>query len=199
MEHVEIVHEQSGELVGATLSRHDALAQQAWCRSTNVYVVNSAGALLCHKRSAQKERLPHYWMTHMGGHVGVGETYETNAQKELEEEAGMSVPLHTLIAWRTTRILSGRLWTREFVTMIDEPAEAFTPQQGEVERFAWKTPYTILHERDNGILWQAGTHDFWTEYHCLRAVLATAHAHGILDVPHAMHTWHHLAMPVEHT
>ncbi len=193
MEHLEIVHEHSGELVGSTLPRGEAKEQKAWCRSTNVYVLNSAGEVLCHQRSLSKESYPGYWITHLGGHVGVGETYETNAQKELEEEAGISVEPHTLIAWRTTRVPVSQLWTREFVTVVDREAHHFTPQAGEVECFLWKTPHEIIKEAREGVNWRAGTHDFWTEYHCLRAVLATAQAHGLMKLPRETHVWHQLA------
>lgn len=196
MEHLEIVHEHTGELIGLTLPRAQAIQQQAWCRSTNIFVLNAQGAILCHQRSLVKERMPGFWMTHLGGHVGVGETYETNALKELEEEAGAQVESHQLIAWRTTKIPSARLWTREFVTLIDKDAAHFRPQPGEVEQFAWKTPEEILAAAQSGAGWCAGTHDFWVEYHCLRAALATAQAHGIVDLPHQTHVWHHIQMPV---
>lgn len=189
MEHLEIVHEHTGELVGSVLPRPEAIQQQAWCRSTNIYVMNSEGAILCHKRSADKERLPGYWMTHLGGHVGVGETYESNAWKELQEEAGVWVHPHELIAWRTTKIPSARLWAREFVIHVDKPIEEFTAQPGEVEQFAWMSPVEILKAVQGGENWKAGTQDFWVEYHCLLAALATAHSHGIVKYPHRAEVW----------
>jgi isopentenyldiphosphate isomerase len=192
MEILEIVHEHSGEPTGAALPRKEAIEQKAWCRSTNVYVLNHAGEVLCHQRSLQKERLPGYWMTHLGGHVGQSETYETNAVKELEEEAGIIAdPLH-LISWRTTRKEESRLWMRDFVTLQDVALEDLVPQPGEVETFAWKTPQEIIKEAKHGGKWKAGTHHFHTEYHCLRAVLSAAQAHGLIPAPAKTHIWHHI-------
>lgn len=196
MEHLEIVHAHNGELVGEVLPRHEALAKQAWCRSTNVFIINSKGQILCHQRTENKERYPGYWVTHVGGHVGVGETYEINAWKELKEEAGIhDVEPHQLIAWRTAPIHVSRLWARDFVVLIDKEAHEFTPQQGEVQHFAWKTPHEILESAQKDGNWLAGMQDFWTEYHCLRAVLAAAQMHNVTPLPDRTHVWEHQTKP----
>ncbi len=190
MEELEIVHEHTGELIGKVLPRGEAIEQQAWCRSTNIFVLNPEGHVLCHQRTMNKERMPGYWMTHLGGHVGVGETYESNAWKELHEEAGIWVKPHELVSWRTTKIPSARLWARDFVVMVDQPHHEFTPQPGEVEQFAWKSPQEIMEAVRTGANFCAGVHDFRVEYHCLRAALATAQAHGVMDLPSKTHIWH---------
>ena len=196
MEHLEIVHEHTGELVGQTLPRHEAKRQKAWCRATNIFVLNSAGEILCHQRSLNKEHMPGFWITHLGGHVGVGETYESNALKELQEEAGIEgIESHQLIAWRTTPMAKSRLWAREYVVLIDKPVSELVPQPGEVEQFAWKSPQQILEAVKNEPNWCAGTHDFWTDYHCLRAVLAAAQVHGLTQLPERTHIWKQEILP----
>ena len=121
----------------------------------------------------------------------MGESYELNAAKELEEEAGIQVDSKSLIPWRTTKMPSARLWVREFVTIIDRHASAFTPQPGEVDQFAWKHLGEILFEaKRNPSAWMAGTHDFLTEYQCLRAVLTAAGSIGAMRVAEHLHTWH---------
>lgn len=195
MEHLEIVNEFTGELLGVTLPRPDAIAQQAWCQSTNIYVLNSEGKVLCHQRSLDKERMPGFWMTHLGGHVGVGESFDSNAVKELEEEAGVTVDPAHVIHWRTTRIPKARLWTKEYVVIVDKAHHEFTPQPGEVEKFEWKTPEEILDEAKNKGNWCAGTHDFLVEYHCLRAALTVAHHHGSKTVPKHATVWHQIQQP----
>lgn len=196
MEHLEIVNEFTGESLGITLPRHQAIQEQAWCKSTNIYVLNNAGEVLCHRRSLSKERWPGYWMTHVGGHVGAGETYESNALKELEEEAGIKANPSELIHWRTTRIPRARLWTKEFVILADRTLEELVPQPGEVEEFAWKHPETIITEFVDKVGWCAGTLDFWTEYHCLRAALTVAHNQmEVKTAPQEFGTWHKLGVP----
>ncbi len=198
MEHLEIVHEDSGESTGVVMSRPQMIQEQAWCKSSNIYVMNSQGQILCHQRSFGKERWPGYWMTHLGGHVGADETYEVNAVKELEEEAGIKVDVSELIHWRTTRIPWAHLWTKEFLLLIDRDLSELPPQPGEVEQFAWKSPEEIITEFSNGVGWCAGTLDFWTEYHCLRAALTAAHSQSekaSSATAKSMEKWHKINVP----
>lgn len=190
MEHIEIVNEFSGKPTGVVLPRHEVIAKEAWCRSTNVYTLNHRGEVLCHQRSLTKERLPGVWSTHLGGHVGMDETYESNALKELEEEAGIAVPAKKLIAWRTTKHEGARLWIREFVVVYDVDASQLVPQPGEVERFKWMNINEILEsEAKDPEQWCAGTHDLASEYGCMLSAIGVAHHLGHYEVPDALHTW----------
>lgn len=190
MERLAIVNEQTGKLMGYSLPRAEAIAQGAWCRTTNVFVLNSKGEVLCHQRSLKKERLPGGWSTHLGGHVGEDEDFNDNACKELAEEAGIQVPATCVIPWRTSKLDKARVWVRDFATLWDGAAEDLVPQEGEVEKFAWMSFEEIM-ERSNKEphLWFAGTHDFPTEYACLRAVLAAGATSGVIDTPHELHIW----------
>ena len=200
MEHIEIVHEHTGEPLGVLLPRPEVFAQNAWCRSTNVFVLNHKGEVLCHQRSLVKERMPGVWVTHLGGHVGHGETPETNAVKELEEEANIFAAPHQVIRWskmpilETSRVKNVRLWMHNFVTMFDGDMSSIKPQAGEVEKFEWLPLLEILNEeKKNPHMWNAGIHDFTSEYFHLRAALMGAHAGGAIQVPEEMHIWRPLA------
>lgn len=187
---LQIVHPETGEPVGAAMPRAEAIAQGAWCRSTNIFVFNADGHVLCHRRSSLKERLPGVWSTHLGGHVSVGETFETNAVKELEEEAGIAVHPSRLLSWRTTRIDGARLWAREFVTLTDLDVSRLVPQPGEVDEFRWLSADEILsNAAADPEKWCVGTHDFRTEYYCMRAALNVANATGAIAVPAGLHVW----------
>lgn len=189
MEALAIVHPVTNTPIGV-LPRAQAIKEGAWCRSTNIYVMNSKGEILCHQRSLNKERMPGVWCTHMGGHVSSTESYETNALKELEEESGVTVSPESLIPWRTTKIDKARLWVREYVVLIDKAVTELVPQPGEVERFAWMSPEAILAAaKADETNWCAGTHNFMVEYHCLRAAItARQHESHAAD----LHTWHPL-------
>lgn len=187
---LQIVHPETGEQVGGAMSRADAIARGAWCRSTNVFVFNPDGHILCHRRSLQKERMPGVWSTHLGGHVSDGETYESNALKELEEESGISTDASRLLSWRTTRIDSARLWAREFVTLTDARLADLVPQPGEVDEFLWLPLEEILRKAQaDPSGWCVGTHDFRMEYYCMRAALSVGSAIGALPVPKSLHVW----------
>lgn len=190
MEKLEIVSPETGHPTGLCLPRNEAIQQRLWCRTTNIFVLNAKGEVLCHQRSLQKERLPGLWVTHLGGHVASDETYESNALKELAEEAGIVVEPRQMVHWRTTRLDSARLWMREFVVLCDVDADRLVPQPGEVERFAWRSPQQILKAKQiDPEGWCAGTHDFATEYMCLRAALNAADAVGAFQTPPQLYSW----------
>ena len=98
-----VVHEEDGEPTGETVFRSELIKDKKWGRSTNVFVLNPEGKILCHQRSFKKERYPGIWMTHFGGHVTEGESFKINALKEMEEELGIKVPAVQMIPWRTSR------------------------------------------------------------------------------------------------
>ncbi len=197
MEFLPLVSATSGERTGVVLPRHEAKAsQEAWCQTTNIYVLNQHGHLLCHQRSQKKDSLPGVWVTHLGGHVGVEETFETNAHKELGEEAGIHVDPSQLLHWRTTKIDRSRLWVREFVLHIDDREHTLIAQPGEVDAFRWMPISEILREQKEApASWCAGTHDIFVEYHCLRAALTLAQTVGIIQPPVALHAWHPVSLP----
>lgn len=48
------------------------------------------GRLCVHKRSSLKNWCPGYWDFCFGGVLTINETYDSNAEKEVEEEAGIT-------------------------------------------------------------------------------------------------------------
>lgn len=194
MELLDIVCENTGVLLGQQVPRNVVIEQSLWCRSTNVFVINQHGEMLVHQRSLEKERHPGVWSTHLGGHVGAGETFETNALKELEEESGITVSMDKILPWRTSKIEKARLWVQDFVTLVDKDAVTPVPQPGEVQQFAWMSAADILAAaKENPSMWLAGTHDFHTEYACLRAVTAAAQRIGVFSSSSDLVAWHPLS------
>lgn len=200
MEQIEVVHETTGLPLGVFMNRMEVIEKGAWCRSTNVFVMNTKGEILCHQRSLVKERMPGVWVTHLGGHVADGETPETNVLKELEEEANIIVPATNVIRWstmpveETSRVKNVRLWMHNFVALYDGDMTVVKPQAGEVEQFAWFSLEQILEEeKRNPGSWNSGIHNFHIEYFHLRAALMGAHAAGTVQVPDELHVWRPIA------
>ena len=196
LEKVEVVSHQTGLPTGLQLTRAEVIEQKAWCRSTNVFVLNSKGEVLCHQRSLKKERLPGVWVTHLGGHVAVGEHPDGNALKELEEEANIFTEAKELVRWgtfpveKTSRVNDVRLWMHNFVTLFQGDESTIKPQSGEVERFEWISIDDILaSEKNEPHMWNAGIHNFNIEYYCLRSALIAAHTSGSIQVPDHLHVW----------
>ena len=61
-------------------------------RGSHVFIFNSKGELLLHKRS-MKWTFPGLWDSSAGGHVEYGKIYEEPAKEELEEELGIKTKL----------------------------------------------------------------------------------------------------------
>ena len=192
---LQVVDPDTGEPTGTLTKRHEVISSGLWCRSTNIYVLNSAGAVLCHQRSLNKERHPGAWVTHFGGHVTEGESFKINALKELEEEVGLRVNSFQLIPWRTSRKEMGHLWMRDFMTVYDGPMDVLKHQESEIEQIKWFTVDEIVEsmggqEYVEGATWLAGTHDFFSDYQCMRAVLTATLDAGIFSTNfHHLHKW----------
>ncbi len=197
-ERLQIVDELTGEPTGEHLSRKETLETKRWCRTTNIFVLNSKGEILCHQRSLNKERFPGIWSTHFGGHVTEGESFKISALKELGEEIGISVNAFQLIPWRTSKKSVSRIWVRDFITVYDGPIEGLKIQTSEIEKVKWFTAEEITAEleaeSEETRGWLAGTHDFYADYQCMRAVLTATIDAGIFGGDYKpLRNWHPLA------
>lgn len=192
-----VVHEEDGEPTGETVFRSELIKDKKWGRSTNVFVLNPEGKILCHQRSFKKERYPGIWMTHFGGHVTEGESFKINALKEMEEELGIKVPAVQMIPWRTSRKDAQRLWMRDFLTVFAGDISTLEFQKSEIEQIKWFTAEEILEALDADDLpedekkdWKAGIYHFFSDYQCMRAVLTAALDMGIVGTDyHPLHKW----------
>lgn len=185
---IQVVDEHTGEPTGELVTRKDIFEKKLWCRSTNVFIVNSEGQILCHQRSLNKERFPGVWSTHFGGHVTAGESFKINAVKELEEEVGLPVNMFQMVPWRTSRKESQRLWMRDFVTVYDGLPEDLVLQKTEIEQVRFMSISEILdtlNDRSKGVLWEemAGVYEVNEDYQALRAVLTACLDIGIFGNP----------------
>jgi isopentenyldiphosphate isomerase len=195
-EKLQIVDPITGEPTGECLSRSTVIKEKLWCRSTNIFILNSQGQILCNQRSLSKERFPGAWSTHFGGHVAEGESFKINALKELEEELGLTVNHFHIVPWRTSQKEISRLWIRDFITVYDDALEKLTIQQEEIEKIQWFTPEDIIAElksegeAETSRSWLAGTHDFRTDYQCMRAVLTAVLDAGLFNSTYRpLHKW----------
>lgn len=65
-------------------------------RAVHIFVFNTQGELLVHRRSATKDECPRLHTSSASGHLSAGEDYEPAAVRELQEELGLTVPLEWL-------------------------------------------------------------------------------------------------------
>ncbi len=97
-ERVEVVDEH--DHVVEVVTRRRMRAENLRHRAVYILVTDSADRLLIHRRSDTKDVWPGRWDVAAGGVVGVGESYESAARRELVEElgidAGLSEPVESL-------------------------------------------------------------------------------------------------------
>lgn len=195
---LQVVDQENGEPTGELVPRSVLIRDRLWCRTTNIFILNEKGEILCHERSKNKERFPGAWSTHFGGHVVEGESFKIGALKELEEELGLNVNAFQLIAWRTSKKDVSRIWVRDFITMYTGSIDDLVLQKSEIDSVKWMSAQEILAELESegeregeAIEWLAGTHDFNADYQCMRAVLTATIDAGIFagDLK-ALKSWH---------
>lgn len=58
-------------------------------RAVHIFVFNTRGELLIHRRSATKDEAPLKYTSSASGHLSAGEDYAIAAARELEEELGL--------------------------------------------------------------------------------------------------------------
>jgi isopentenyl-diphosphate delta-isomerase len=76
--------------------RAQVFATNAGFRVVHVLVRNDAGELLLQQLSASRERSPGRWGSSVAGYLLAGETYLEAAERRLNEEIGLTVPLSRL-------------------------------------------------------------------------------------------------------
>ena len=84
------------DTVIATVTRSEMRSRRLQHRSVGIAVMSTDGRLLIHRRSLAKDIWPGWWDIAAGGVVATGETYETAARRELEEELGIEADLELL-------------------------------------------------------------------------------------------------------
>lgn len=78
-------------------SRRDVHARDLLHRAVHIWVFNTAGELLVHRRTMTKDQYPDCFTSSASGHVDAGEDYLTAAHRELREELGLSGNLEFIV------------------------------------------------------------------------------------------------------
>jgi len=124
-------------------TRKEMRAKVLCHRAVFIAVVNLAGELLIHQRSAMKDLWPSYWDIAVGGVVAAGESYDSAALRELDEEVGITgVPFIELgMGTYTDNMVS--LVGKCFMVTYDGP---LILRDGEVVATEW-VPQSDLQQR----------------------------------------------------
>lgn len=105
-------------------------------RSAGIWVTNSSGQILIAQRSFKKRIDPGKWGPAVQGSIGVDETYESNAYKEIEEEIGI----------KGAKLIEGKkqyvsypmkYFSQWYFYKTDLPISSFNFPKNEVENIKW--------------------------------------------------------------
>lgn len=130
---IQIVNDQDG-LIGHKLRSEVDYAHDIY-RSTAVWITSTAGNVLIAQRKLTKDKDPGKWGPAAAGTVDEGETYESNARKEAEEELGIKID--SLQSVSKLFIQSPRRQFMQIYRANIAESQPLTPQEDEVERVAW--------------------------------------------------------------
>lgn len=85
------IYDEAGNRIGVATRRECHGDPKLLHHTAHVVVFHpETGAILLQKRAATKDIQPGKWDTAVGGHLALGEDYETGARRELAEELGVT-------------------------------------------------------------------------------------------------------------
>ena len=105
-------------------------------RSASLWITNGDGDILLAQRKFTKRNNPGKWSEAVGGTVEGGDDYESTMLREAEEEIGLTVRDYE-IGPKQYVDAPAKYFAQWYTAVVDEPIEAFTVQEEELEQLAW--------------------------------------------------------------
>ncbi|MAG08316.1 NUDIX hydrolase [Candidatus Woesearchaeota archaeon] len=129
-----VYHVDEEDNVIEKVARSRMRAENLMHRGTSIFVFNSKGEILVHKRTKTKDSFPGYYDLVNGGTVAFGESYEDNAVREIEEEIGAKdVELEALFKFKYDGEMA-RVFIQAYRLVYDGPV-IFQKEEIESGRF----------------------------------------------------------------
>jgi isopentenyl-diphosphate delta-isomerase type 1 len=136
IEYLEVV-DKNNRVIGLQ-SRKEIHEKALLHRSVHIFIFNSRGELYLQKRAPHKDQYPDHWDSSAAGHSDPGESPRQAAQRELQEELGLEVPLKEVLSLPACPE-TGEEFVTLFEARTDEPirlnleeattGDFFTPSQ----------------------------------------------------------------------
>lgn len=141
MEMIALVNEQD-EVIGKK-ERGERTPDDIY-RVSALWVNNTQGDVLLGKR-AKGKKYAGAWSSAVAGTVEAGESYDENIIKETAEEIGVPVTLSDLVRGPKLRFKNDQSnhFCQWYFYTTDKPADAFVPQQSEIEYLEWFSADTL--------------------------------------------------------
>lgn len=141
---------ENGDKTGRVIERETAHRDGILHATSQIYIYRKNGGrieILLQRRSHDKDSFPDLWDISCAGHVPSGETYDSNAIKELREELGLDLPLADLkriALFRTSKkaVFRGVPFCDEqlsavYITEYSVPEETIVFQKEEISEVRW--------------------------------------------------------------
>ena len=132
--------DRSGNVI-RVISRREMRATTARHRAVFIAVLSSANEVLVHRRALTKDIWPGWWDVAVGGVMAPGESADLAAQRELQEELGISNIALTPLGTGAYDDVDVRLISASYLCRHDGP---FTFSDGEVIESAWVPLHELL-------------------------------------------------------
>jgi isopentenyldiphosphate isomerase len=117
-------------------------------RSAGIWVTNNANQVLIAQRSYKKKIDPGKWGPAVQGSIGVDETYDSNAYKEIEEELG--VKCAKLIKFKKQFVsYPMKYFSQWYLYSTDLNDYQFKFPKDEVENIKWVNKNELLSDIEN--------------------------------------------------
>lgn len=108
-----------------------------WHRATHVWIVNDKREVLCQQRSLTKDKNPGMWQSFFGGHLASGQTYESNALSELNEELGLQANATDLVPLYVKKHEGQKHFGQVYVLRWNGDLSVLRFDDGEVAQVKW--------------------------------------------------------------
>ena len=105
-------------------------------RWSAIWIENSKNQVLIAQRQITKDKDPGKWGPAVAGTLEEGETYESNAHKEIEEELGVTIDSFQK-GPKQYADTPRRYFGQWFLCKLDKSTEEFVLQEDEVAQIAW--------------------------------------------------------------
>ncbi len=130
----------SGEPTGKTALKSDIHSKGYYHNTAHIWFYTKEGTILLAQRAASKTICPLLWDVSVAGHIDSGETIETGAIREVEEEIGLKIKekeLHKIGVFECFQSYPNGIIDNEFhhtyISELNTTIETLTPQTEEVE------------------------------------------------------------------
>jgi len=139
------------------------ITQKDIMRTVVIWLEDSDGNVLIHKRSMTKKAGPGRWENAAGGGVAHYQSYEEAAYAELEEEIGVAGISLEFVTKKIVHTDKGDRMCAWFKGTIDWPIEKFTLEAGEVDEVKWMNKQELFELRDKDPDAYMPSSSFWRE------------------------------------